>query len=82
MREPSDISGIADQALRMRRSIKIAPLPRMLAALQSASVEFVEDNGGGPCVRLKKLLNGDRRRPHVAGIFIEGIGSEAAANYG
>jgi predicted transcriptional regulator len=59
--------GLADQAAlglstvvdfeKSRRDISEAAMRKIIEALQSAGVEFIEENGGGPGVRLRKARN-------------------------
>jgi DNA-binding transcriptional regulator YiaG len=39
---------------RERRSVSRDAAERMLQALEAAGVEFIDENGGGPGVRLRK----------------------------
>lgn len=46
---------------RARRVVSQAAIDAIRAALESAGVEFLAENGGGPGVRLKKAIRAGRR---------------------
>ena len=47
---------------RSRRSVSEEALNAIRTALENAGVEFIDENGGGPGVRLKKAVKGKGRK--------------------
>ena len=61
MRELADASKVsADTVVRLERGETLKPrtVDAIRAALEAAGVEFIEENGGGPGVRLRQPTNG------------------------
>jgi DNA-binding XRE family transcriptional regulator len=57
VRELAAAAGVSpDTVARLERGEKLAPrtIAAIRAALETAGVEFIEENGGGPGVRLRK----------------------------
>jgi transcriptional regulator with XRE-family HTH domain len=57
----SELAGLAEVGLstvvdfeRERRKVSAAAIEAIQQALRAAGVEFIEENGGGPGVRLRK----------------------------
>ena len=47
---------------RARRSVSKEAIAMIRAALERGGIEFIEENGGGPGVRLKKTTKGKGRK--------------------
>ena len=47
---------------RERRSISAAATTALRSSLESAGIEFIEENGGGPGLRLRKPQRATKRR--------------------
>jgi len=61
VRELAERAGVSTNTItRLERGEALFPrtLAAIRTALESAGVEFIAENGGGPGVRLKKLANG------------------------
>ena len=66
-----------DTIARLERGEELKPrtVEAIQAALETAGVIFVEENGEGPGVRMRKIKSGDivrlRQAGHIAGIALE-----------
>jgi transcriptional regulator with XRE-family HTH domain len=52
---------------RERRQVSLDAINSIRRALEEAGVEFIEENGGGPGVRLRERPRTDRRRARSRG---------------
>jgi predicted transcriptional regulator len=58
VRQTADIAGVSHETITRieggREDVKEKTVEKVRAALESAGVEFIAENGGGPGVRLRK----------------------------
>jgi hypothetical protein len=52
----------ASHGLRMLPDVRLDRVPRMAGLIEAAGVTFIDENGGGPGVRLRERSKGKSRR--------------------